>query len=197
MIRDFALGRARVFSSDIDLVSDADDAQILDAIRVFSPSRNKFGGFRFRSGKWRFDIWPLSQTWAFKEGHVVGKSLDDLLATTFFNVDAAIFHLNSGTAKASIQFAAGIERRTLDVNLEENPSPDSMARRAIRMAMEYDLALSARLVEYIVAKMSSRPPWIGEMLWERLLEHSQVTDEPFHIDAQRKIPISEMHTWRQ
>lgn len=189
MIRDFALGRARRFTSDIDLVSLASDGEIQRAIESFNPRRNKFGGFRFRAGKWRFDVWSLPQTWAFKEGIIAGDKFDDLLATTFFNVDAALFHLGSRTVRASGEFESGIRCRLLDVNLEQNPSPPGMARRAIRMAMEYDFAMSARLVSYIVHQLHRRPHWIGEMFWDRMLDHVASKDGPLQVDAQQELPM--------
>lgn len=189
MIRDFALGSARGFASDIDLVSLASDAEIENVVRAFSPQRNKFGGFRFRAEKWRFDIWSLPKTWAFKEGLVPGESFDDLLATTFFNVDAAIFHLSSRTVRTSGTFSSGISCRILDVNLQQNPYPSGMARRALRMAMAHDFAMSARLVSYVVEQLVSRPPWVGEILWGRMLEHASKKESPFHIAAQREFPM--------
>lgn len=197
MIRDFALGRARGFASDIDLVSLASDSEILNAIEAFDPQRNKFGGFRFRAEKWRFDIWSLPKTWAFREGIVAGGEFSDLLATTFFNVDAAIFHLSSRTVCTSGVFSAGIGGRILDVNLEQNPSPIGMARRALLMAMEHDFAMSARLVSYVVQQLVRRPPWVGEILWDRMLDHVSSKDAPFHIAAQIEFPMCEEYDARQ
>src|SRR5690348_5003555 len=85
MIREFWLGNAREFSSDIDLVSEAPDRDISQAVAKFDPARNKFGGFRFRVGKWRFDVWSFRQTWAFRNEIIEGRQLRDLLRSTFFN----------------------------------------------------------------------------------------------------------------
>lgn len=187
MIRDLELGEARRFSSDIDMVSLASDAEIFHAIESFKPQRNKFGGFRFCFGKWRFDIWSLKETWAFKKGFVHGNDFNDLLDTTFFNVDSVIFHLGNHTICASGCFNSGIRDRVLDVNLEHNPSPHGMAKRAMRMAIEHNFSMSAKLVSYVIYQLPSRPPWISEMLWDRMFGHVTLKDEPFQICKQLEL----------
>lgn len=189
MIRDFAQGRARTFVSDIDLVSLESDDRILEVIGRFSPKRNRFGGFRFHSGKWRFDLWSLSRTWAFREGGLSGNNLSDLLETTFLNVDAAIFHLDSCTLSTSREFDLGIENRVLDLNFERNPAPQRMAEKALRMAIERDFALTARLVRYITHNLTSRPLWIGEAVWHQMLRHTETKDEILEIRIQKDLAI--------
>lgn len=150
MIREFALGNARGFVSDIDLVSTASQVEISRTVSKYHAERNKFGGFRFLIDKRRFDIWSLSDTWAFKGGFVDGKSFEDLLNTSFFNVDAACYHVN----KKTLLFASGYEycigKRILDINLLQNPQPSSMARRALVLMQNHRLGVTRRLAEYIV-----------------------------------------------
>jgi hypothetical protein len=189
MIRDFALAGPRSFNSDVDLVSNALDSEVYGAIREFSPKKNKFGGYRFRGGKWQFDIWALTNTWAFQQELVEGGSLTDLLKTTFFNVDSAIFHLTKRSVCVSDRFSHGVQSRLLEINLEENPSPQSMAHRAINMAIDYDLAIGPRLSNYIIRHTTNRPTWLSETLRSRLLSHVESTEEPFAISVQGKIPI--------
>jgi hypothetical protein len=150
MLRDFALKGTRNFTSDIDLVTFASPAEISLAIKDLTPRRNKFGGYRFAAGRWRFDIWSFHDTWAFRQGIVRGSGFTDLFATTFFNVDAAIFHLSSNEFRFSPTYEQGIVRRLLEVNLEANPSPVRMARRAIRLAMERELSIGPALAEFIL-----------------------------------------------
>lgn len=73
MIREFALGNARRFVSDIDLVSTASQSEIAIAVAKHSAVQNKFGGFRFVIEKQRFDIWSLPDTWAFRSGVACGR----------------------------------------------------------------------------------------------------------------------------
>jgi hypothetical protein len=189
MIRDFALGGARDFTSDVDLVSAAEDSELFDAIRQFAPLRNKFGGYRFVAGKWRFDIWSLPQTWAFKNLVVHGELFDDLLKTTFFNIDAAYYFLENRRVRQAACFTHGIAHRILEINLEENPAPASMARRALKLASEHQLALGPRLAAYVVRHASQQSPWIDEALRKRLVAHVESSSSPFELVAQGRIPI--------
>jgi hypothetical protein len=150
MLREFALGGARHFASDIDLVTVARSHDIHLAIKDFSPKRNKFGGFRFTVGKWRFDIWAFEDTWAIREGLVKGSDLTDLFKTTFFNVDAALFHLTRNELTFSSEYKDGVLRRLLEINLAANPAPARMARRAIRLAVARDLAIGPALATFIL-----------------------------------------------
>ena len=46
--------------------------------------RTRFGGLQLKSGSWRFDVWPLSETWAFKKDRTVSVDFADLPSTTTF-----------------------------------------------------------------------------------------------------------------
>lgn len=150
MLREFAVGSARNFTSDIDLVSEVNGREIERALREFSPKRNKFGGFRFASGKWRFDIWAFEDTWAFTQGLVKGRDLTDLFKTTFFNLDAALFHLGRRELLFSSQYERGVLEHLLEINLSANPAPTNMAKRAVRLAVERELAIGPCLAEFIL-----------------------------------------------
>jgi hypothetical protein len=150
MIREFALGNTRSFRSDIDIVSQSTATTIFDAIKDYCPSKNKFGGYRFTVGTQLFDIWSFEDTWAFKTGIVEGSSLSDIFKTTFFNMDAAVFHLGKRKLLCSDFYIDALRSRVLDLNLQENPSPSGMARRAIRLAVGNELLVTPRLGEYIL-----------------------------------------------
>lgn len=151
MLREFSLGNARAFASDMDLVSAVPRLEIYEAIKDFSPTKNKFDGFRFVVGKRRFDIWALEDTWAFREGLVKGRRFTDLFQTTFFNLDEAVFHLSDERVDCSSEYLHAINSKTLEINLEKNPSPIGMSRRAINMAIENDLSVGPKLAQFILA----------------------------------------------
>lgn len=153
MIREFALGNTRNFKSDIDIVSRADSADIFAAIKDYRPIVNKFGGYRFIVGKQLYDIWSFDDTWAFKNGLVEGSSLQDIFKTTFFNLDAAVFHLGQRELFWSESYVDSLKDRVLDLNLQENPSPAAMVRRAIKLAIGNELSVTPRLAEYIVSNV--------------------------------------------
>jgi hypothetical protein len=150
MLREFGWGNARKFSSDIDLVANATRHEIYAAIREFSPVENKFGGYRFIAGKRLFDIWALEDTWAFKQRLVVGNGFNALFATTFFGVDAAIFHLKTEQYHFSESHVQGLKERILELNLRENPAPERMMQRAIRTAINGGIGIGPLLANYII-----------------------------------------------
>ncbi|MFZ6643447.1 hypothetical protein ACO0LL_27245 [Undibacterium sp. TC4M20W] len=150
MLREFALGNCRHFSSDIDIVSLASRKELYDIIKHFSPKQNKFGGYRFFSGKQLFDLWAFEDTWAFREGLIQATELGDIFKTTFFNLDAAAFHLSDREFLHSKDYSSALKNRLLDINLEENPAPTQMARRAVKMSIENNLHITSRLGVYIL-----------------------------------------------
>jgi hypothetical protein len=150
MIREFALGHGERFESDIDLVTMSDRSQLHSAIGEFHPIQNKFGGYRFVVGRGQhIDIWPFDETWAFRAGLVHGHELEDLVYTTFFNLDAAIYHLSLRKLAVSSAFVAGLKARVLDINLEQNPRPNSMATRACRLALGNSLGVGPSLARLL------------------------------------------------
>lgn len=153
MLRDLALAGSAGFSSDIDIVTNATPAELLEAIGRFSPERNRFGGFRFVTNGCSFDIWCLADTWANREGLVSVNSFNDLLETTFFNLDAVAYHLTSRKVLARKNYFDALSQRLLDINLEKNPNPRGVALRALRLVQHKSVRLSPRLCAYVLANL--------------------------------------------
>lgn len=171
MIREFALGNARGFVSDIDLVSTASQAEISLAVAKYQAVRNKFGGFRFVIEKQRFDVWSLSDTWAFKSGFAFGETFADLLTTSFFNVDAACYHVDKKELLCLAGYDGWMQMRILDINLLQNPQPPSMARRALVLMQTRQLGVTRRLAEYIAIHIENQTlTWIDQLLINKLRE---------------------------
>jgi len=194
MLREFSLGNAREFASDMDLVSDVSREEIHAAIKDFSPTINKFDGFRFVVGKRRFDIWALEDTWAFQEGLVNGGQFSDLFKTTFFNVDEAVFHLRDEWVDCSNEYLNAISSKTLEINLESNPSPFGMSRRAINLAIDNDLSVGPKLAQFILAYLPEDYLDIGRASFVRQLEHHvhQSAEEAFHFSQPTTMTVELM-----
>ena len=63
---------SRVFESrfgrprDVDVViAGVPLSDLEDRFRDILNRRTRFGGLQLRSGSWQFDMWPVSETWAF------------------------------------------------------------------------------------------------------------------------------------
>lgn len=189
MIREFALGNARGFFSDIDLVTLSPRKELSDAVAKFAPVVNKFDGFRFVANAHRFDIWSLPDTWAFRQGIVTGSTFDDLLNTTFFNVDAAIFHLSTRELNFLNGYETWIQERVLDINLSENFRPENMIRRVMSLVIYRQMGLTNKLGDYVVKNYPGvfcSP--IESLVLSQIKFHIETgSSNVFRFDPQRKL----------
>lgn len=177
MLRDMSLASISEFNSDIDIVIDAKDTLSLDVfLAKFNAQRNKFGGYRLAISKWKIDIWELDSTWAFKHGHALGKSLDDLCKTTFFDWDGIIYHLNNAKIIAVDSYLDRLHSKIIDINLCENPNPVGNIIKAIRYCEKYDAKLSAKLARYVHHQIQYLSP-AQISLFERTSHDRPVLDE--------------------
>src|SRR5436190_14797207 len=109
---------------DVDIVVDCSPKELASVVASYAFQRTRFGGFRIALGKWSFDVWSLSNTWAFSSGYME-PSFDNLPKTTFFNVEAIAAQFNTKPRKKrsfySFGFSEAISSRVLDINFEPNP----------------------------------------------------------------------------
>lgn len=178
LVRDLALGNSREFSSDVDIVLKDMPGEVLTRhLAPYQAERNAFGGFRVQFGRWAFDLWTFDTTWAFVQGHVQGRELTDLLRTTFFNWDAALFDLSKQEVLTSPAYFADLEARLLAINLRQTPNELGAAVRALR-------TLSAGGV--------SLAPDLAGFLHEQILEHGiqQITAADAKRAGRRRLTMS-------
>jgi hypothetical protein len=150
LIRDLALGRSREFSSDVDLVLKDMPVEVLDRqLAPYAAVRNAFGGFRVQLGRWGFDLWTFETTWAFAKGFVEGRELADLLRTTFFNWDAALFELGTEQLIVRPSYFAEIDARFLAINLRQTPNEFGAAVRALRLIAEGGVSVAPDLAAFL------------------------------------------------
>lgn len=149
-IRDLALGKNVNQAADIDIVVDTEDILSSKTLSEIDHTYTKFGGVRFKYHGRIYDIWPLKQTWAIKEGLVQGNSFEDLVHTTFFIVDASYYSLPDHELHCHSNYFQNLITRVLDINLEPNPNPAGMAKRAMKMALTHNFSFSPRLVNYVL-----------------------------------------------
>lgn len=184
MLREFSLGNARHFVSDIDLVSDATSDEISDALAAYNPTRNKFGGFRFIVERRRFDLWPLKDTWAFRAGHVSPPTFPSLLRTSFFNLDAALFHLGRREVSACENYESWIENRWLEINLEPNPNPEQMVRRTLALVLHNNLSVGPHLKAFL--RRQGKPnelSWPQAVVFDRLVAGNETATGIFNYQG--------------
>ncbi len=150
LIRDLALGYSREFSSDVDVVLKHMPVEVLARhLAPYRAVRNAFGGFRVQFGRWGFDVWTFESTWAFVKGFVPGNELADLLRTTFFNWDAALFDLANEELLVRPSYFAEIEARFLSINLRETPNELGAAVRTLRYLTEGGVSVAPDLAAFL------------------------------------------------
>lgn len=145
---------------DIDIVVDGIDP--VDAVERWGGTlirETRFGGVHARIGLWPIDVWSLSQTWAFREGLVPFRGIDDLPKTTCFNIEAIAVELYPGSKFGGRRivehgFYEAMSRRLIEINLEDNPFPQLCVVRAVVFANRLQFALGPRLIAYLSHHMS-------------------------------------------
>jgi hypothetical protein len=137
---------------DIDIVvEDAAFPNLEEHIKS-KASRNRFGGLKCMIQGVTIDLWPLSATWAFREGLVCDISFKTLPITAFLNVDSIVVEFAPRPGRKRRYFESGffkaLRTRELDICFEPNPYPLLSAVRAIRLSEVMGFTLSQRLSEY-------------------------------------------------
>lgn len=143
-LRDWTLGKT---PRDIDIVLDC-PAKALEFLNAFKAEKNRFGGYYLKVGGTEFDIWNLEATWALKHNPKFEKKLETLPKTTFFNMDAITYRLDT-KAFQDEGFTQAITSKQLDIVYEPNPFPFLCVSKALIALSRYELAPSPNLKRYI------------------------------------------------
>ena len=142
---------------DIDIVvSGATLSQLEERYAHILARRTRFGGLRLHHGSWQFDVWPLGETWAFKQDHGAGPAgFAALPTTTTFNLEAVAVEIwpYEGRQRALFsgndQFFEGILSKTIELNRADNPFPQLTVVRGVILASELGFDIGPRLANYI------------------------------------------------
>lgn len=142
------------FPRDLDLVfKDEDFLSFESAFAQHIERRNRFGGLNLRIGSLVINAWPLSATWAFREGLVQGESFENLPKTTFLNLDGVVVELapRAGNRRRVYEhgFFTAWHDLTLDITLIENPFPALCAVRTLHLAQRFGFRVSHQLGKYL------------------------------------------------
>jgi len=141
---------------DLDLVVECAGVEDLtDALHASAlpMRRTRFGGVRIHAGTLPVDIWPFKDTWAIRKGIVRAGGIHDLPRTTFLNVEAIAVQMGSPRGGPRIfehGFFSAFESRTVEINLEENPFPETCVVRALVTAKRLGFVVGPRLASFVV-----------------------------------------------
>lgn len=159
MVRDIALGGNLFFQSDIDLVIDTNDTELLlKFISKYNIKKNSMDGYRIFVGSWTVDLWPLGRTWAFANGYVRDPSFKNLLKTTFFSWDSIVYSIFDNRVIVEDNYISLIHRQILDINLEPNPNPLGNIIRTLKWLLSGNAKIAKKLVAYVVNNQKNFTP---------------------------------------
>lgn len=152
VLRDISLLGATRFASDVDTVVQVHDNEaFMDILGRYGAVQNKFGGHRVRFGRWNFDVWEVSRTWAFAEGVVEALSPLSLLETTFFNWDAILYDWRSGSLHCGKEYFSDLSQKYLELVLEDNPNAVGALVRTLRtLCLSDEIQTGPRLSAFVV-----------------------------------------------
>lgn len=142
---------------DIDLIIDVKDSKRWsDAINSVGMRTNRFGGYKLFCQSLLIDIWPIEETWAFRN-HIIKCSSDEyfqyLPKTVFLNIDGIIYDWQS-CRWLDDEYQAAMTTRTIDVVLPQNPYIPLNILRAFVLKERYQLSLSSKLIQIISQEVS-------------------------------------------
>jgi hypothetical protein len=161
-LRDLMVFGPSVAPRDVDVVvSGARIASLARSLGDRIRRETRFGGLHLEAGGWLFDVWPLSDTWAFRYGGVAFRGAWDLPKTTFLTVEAVAVDLAVRPGSARRVYANGffeaLSSKTIEINFEENPFPELCVVRSLVTAARLRFAIGPRLARYIVHHASRVP----------------------------------------
>ena len=142
------------------------------------------GGITLQIKDWSIDMWPLQDTWAFKEGKVSGKGFSDYPKITFLDIDAIAIQLFSKRRRKRTVYSKGffeaISTRTIEINFEENPAPAKCIVRALQIANKFNFAIGPKLARYMVAYASQMEIEELAEIYQRRYMNAHISVEKLH-----------------
>lgn len=140
------------FLRDMDIIIQVRDRTAWnDIIKKYSFYTNRFGGHKLVCDGLLIDIWPIEDTWAYRN-HVIQcppeEYLHNLPKTVFLNIDGIVYDWTSETWYDS-EYRQAINSHLLDVVLPQNPQIPLNVLRAFVLADRYHLSFSSELTKII------------------------------------------------
>ena len=162
-LRELQYRSSRHFTSDLDFVIEVDNSQgFRNLVKQYSAKPNRFGGHRISLRGIDIDFWEAERSWAHIQGYSKVSRLEDIVHTTFFNVDAILYIINERRIEAKPGTLEALRDRYLDINLLPNPNPLGATVRALRRMCEHKMRASELLTAYIARQIDN----VG---WQKIL----------------------------
>lgn len=173
--------------SDIDFVVTGRVRQLDLLATRLGAKKNRFGGYGLKRGGYNVDFWSLHNTWAKVNHHARVNSPKDLIKTTFFDWDAIVYGVNTKEIFALPGYIDKLNKRVLDINLEDNPSIQGNLVRALRRLVMWD-AKPGRKLNIFLSHYLDSADWNAVVLAEKNAFHIRYLHQ-FHtgLEFRRKV----------
>lgn len=153
LLRDLLVIGPSAVPRDVDLViGNTTVDELSDALARFVDRRTRFGGLQLTVAGITIDIWPLAETWAFRQPTSPPPSFSALPQTTFLNVEAVALEIQANGEPGELHtygFFEAILSGMLEINFEDNPSPVLCVARSLDLASRLGFQLGPRLMRYL------------------------------------------------
>lgn len=156
LVRDLARGGIGNRHFDVDVVLNLHPDEVGQIGTREHATANRFGGYGTVKQGWKIDFWALSNTWAHTEGHAELHYPVDIIDTTFFNVDAVAYDLDTQKVIMYENYLDELRARVLEIKLEPNPSVDGNAVRAVRRLKMWNYSCGPRLSSFLHKNVDRR-----------------------------------------
>jgi len=134
---------------DVDLVVGT-SVDIPKILKESAFSVNSFGGYKFKLGSKKFDLWVVENTWALNvEKKIDWKLFSYLPKSVFFNFSSIIYSINDKKFFYTEDFLKFLKTREIDYVFRENLKKDLCIVNSIYYSEKYDLTISPRLYRLI------------------------------------------------
>jgi len=166
MIRDIGLFGRKGFTSDIDIVVDSNREsllQLLSTLGVTQPAMTRFGGIRFRYHAMEYDIWCLSDTWAFRENLIPLEDANSLFKTTLMTWDAILYDVNKRQVISPDNYLDDLNDRRLELVFGQTPNETGSLIKILRTIYNKRVeVLGPELCQYLAQRLGQVE---FELLW--------------------------------
>lgn len=148
VLREFQDHNSIQYLRDIDIVIDVfDEKEWGFFLQNYKPTKNEFGGNKFKCSGLIFDAWRIEETWAFRNRLVPFKKQEEakcLINTVYLNLDGIVYDWTNEQWHMK-KYREAMQSRILDVVLKENPKKELNLARACVLRDRYDMEFSDRL----------------------------------------------------
>lgn len=142
------------------------------------------GGLKLQVKDWSIDMWPIQDTWAFKNGKFKGNGFSDYPKITFLNIDAIAIQLFSKRRQKREIYSKGffeaIIERIIEINFEENPTPAACIVRALWIAKKFNFLIGPKLSRYMISYINTIEIEELAEIYQRRYVSAHVTIEKFY-----------------